>query len=50
MGSIEPKDNSPVFTVCHKVISLTSLCLVYSLLQYIFGDVILSNWTGPCDA
>ena len=34
---------SPVFTVCHKVISL-----VYSLLQYIIGDGILLSWTGPC--
>ena len=35
---------SPVFTVCHKVISP-----VYSLCQYIFRDGILLSWTGPCE-
>ena len=34
---------SPVFTVCHKVISL-----VYSLFQYIIRDGILLSWKGPC--
>ena len=38
---------SPVFTVCHKVISLTSR-QVYSLFQYIIGDGTLLSWTGPC--
>ena len=39
----QPTWASPVFTVCHKVISL-----VYSLFQYIIGDEILLSWTCPC--
>ena len=33
---------SPVFTICHKVISS------YSLFQYIIVDGILLSWTDPC--
>ena len=34
---------SPVFTVCHQVISL-----LYSLFQYIIIDGMLYSWTCPC--
>ena len=34
---------SPVFTVCHKVVSF-----INSLFQYI-RDGILLSWTGPCE-
>ena len=44
LDSIYHKGASPVFKVCHKLISL-----VYSLFQYIIGDGILLSWTGPCD-
>ena len=36
---VNPTVASPVFTVCHKVISL-----VYSLFQYIIDDIIKLDW------
>ena len=42
MQSVLTTGASPLFIVCHKVISL-SPCLVYSLFQYIIGDGIFSQ-------